>query len=644
MHFQIPCCIDGSELVTGIGSRVLVYETAAGDLLHSLRGHKAEGVVKYNHNDSVQVLAYNPLSQQLASGTANDFGLWSPDLKHVAKHKVTSKVVSLAWTNDGQFLALGLYDGHISIRTRVGEETTTIQRDAPVWTLSWNPNREHMTDVVVQHLITNQDIRIQCKDYVKKLAVYKGCLAVQLPKQITIYQLKLGADSDDMLYTPVAVIEQELECNLLVVTAQHLTLCQDRKLQLYSFQGVKTREWVMDSIIRYIKVVGGPAGREGLLLGLKDGQVVTIYIDNPFPVNLVKHNTSIRCLDLSSSRGKLAVVDDNNTVQVYSMQTKALLSQDSNANSVAWNTEFEDMLCFSGSGKLSTKTADFPLHQQKMQGFVVAFKGSQVFCLHYNSMQALEVPQSASMQGYLAAGDFDNACKVACLGVPDAQWAALGHAALQALELEVASKAFGRIKETRYLRLLHQLDQAQKAGQPPAILKADVLAYQGKYQEAARAYARAGSVQRAMDMFSDLRQFAEAKAWAEEWERTKASEQAPLRPGAMLPDRNGTGTLSQALVQKQAEWNEEMKDFQAAANMYLQAKKFDKAVTIMGRNQWWDKLNQVVGQLQGQDDAERTALRLSAAFFRRAGQTQFAKETYVKLQDYQASMLCLLLH
>lgn len=74
-----------------------------------------------------------------------------------------------------------------------------------------------------------------------------------------------------------------------------------------------------------------------------------------------------RCLDLSSSRSKLALVDDNNTVQVYSMQTKLLLSQDSNANSVAWNTEFEDMLCFSGGSKLSTKTADFPLHQQKMQ-------------------------------------------------------------------------------------------------------------------------------------------------------------------------------------------------------------------------------------------------------------------------------------
>lgn len=51
---------------------------------------QAEGIVKYNHNDSVQVLAYNPSGQELASGTATDFGLWSPELKHVAKHKVCS--------------------------------------------------------------------------------------------------------------------------------------------------------------------------------------------------------------------------------------------------------------------------------------------------------------------------------------------------------------------------------------------------------------------------------------------------------------------------------------------------------------------------------------------------------------------------
>lgn len=47
-----------------------------------------------------------------------------------------------------------------------------------------------------------------------------------------------------------------------------------------------------------------------------------------------------------------------------------------------------------------------------VQGFVVGFRGAQVFCLHYNSMQAIEVPQSASMHGYLAAEDWDSAYKV----------------------------------------------------------------------------------------------------------------------------------------------------------------------------------------------------------------------------------------
>ena len=69
-------------------------------------------------------------------------------------------------------------------------------------------------------------------------------------------------------------------------------------------------------------------------------------------------------------------------------------------------------------------------------------------------------------------------------------------------------------------------------------------------------------------MFSDLRQFAEAKAWAEEWERTKGLEQLPHRAGA--PQADQAGSVSQTLVQQQAEWNEETKDFQAAADMYLQ--------------------------------------------------------------------------
>ena len=61
------------------------------------------------------------------------------------------------------------------------------------------------------------------------------------------------------------------------------TLFQDKRLQCYSFQGVKEKEWVMESLIRYIKVIGGPPGREGLLVGLKNGQVCCfIIVCKPF--------------------------------------------------------------------------------------------------------------------------------------------------------------------------------------------------------------------------------------------------------------------------------------------------------------------------------------------------------------------------
>ena len=104
---------------------------------------------------------------------------------------------------------------------------------------------------------------------------------------------------------------------------------------------------------------------------------------------------------------------------------------------------FQDMLCFSGGGILNIKASNFPVHQQRqqvstcvhpiamilylldrlsshlslslslslsslslsfsplplplscvaVQGFVVGFSGSKIFCLHYFSMTTIDVPQ-----------------------------------------------------------------------------------------------------------------------------------------------------------------------------------------------------------------------------------------------------------
>ncbi|XP_054338139.1 intraflagellar transport protein 122 homolog isoform X2 [Pongo pygmaeus] len=120
--------------------------------------------------------------------------------------------------------------------------------------------------------------------------------------------------------------------------------------------------------------------------------ILKIFVDNLFAIVPLKQATAVRCLDMSASRKKLAMVDENDTCLVYDIDTKELLFQEPNANSVAWNTPCEDMLCFLGGGYLNIKASTFPVHQQKLQGFVVGYSGSKIFCLHV-FISAVEVPQ-----------------------------------------------------------------------------------------------------------------------------------------------------------------------------------------------------------------------------------------------------------
>lgn len=655
---------DGSQLIIAAGLRVLVYDTADGALIQPLKGHKdivycvayakdgkrfasgsadksiiiwtskLEGILKYIHNDSIQCVAYNPVTHQLASCSSGDFGLWSPEQKSVNKHKVSSKITCCGWTNDGQYLALGMMNGVVSIRNKNGEEKVKIERpggsSSPIWSIAWNPSkdehndilavadwgqklsfyqlsgkqigkdrsltydpccvsyfskgeyivmggsdkqaslytkdgvrlgtigeqnawvwtcrvkpdsnfvvlgcqdgtiacyqlifstvhglykdryayRDSMTDVIVQHLITEQKVRIKCRELVKKIAIYRNRLAIQLPEKILIYEL-YSDDSSDMHYRIKEKICRKFECNLLVVCSQHIILCQEKRLQCLSFNSIREKEWLMESLIRYIKVIGGPPGREGLLVGLKNGAILKIFVDNPFPITLLKLSTSVRCLDMSASRNKLAVVDEHNTLLVYDINSKELLFQEPNANSVAWNTQCEDMLCFSGNGYLNIKASNFPVHQQKMQGFMVGYNGSKIFCLHVYSMSAVEVPQSAPMYQYLERKMYKEAYQIACLGVTDSDWRDLATEALEGLDFDTAKKAFIRIRDLRYLELINSIEERKKRGENDnELFLADVYAYQGKFHEAAKLYKRTGHEPRALSMYTDLRMFEYAK-------------------------------------------------------------------------------------------------------------------------------------
>ncbi|XP_074769944.1 intraflagellar transport protein 122 homolog isoform X5 [Athene noctua] len=685
---------DGTQLIIAAGNRLLVYDTSDGTLIQPLKGHK----------DTVYCVAY-----------AKD-GLWSPEQKSVSKHKTSSKITCCSWTNDGQYLALGMFNGIVSIRNKNGEEKVKIERtggaSSPIWSICWNPSRDErndilavadwgqklsfyqlsgkqvgkdrllnfdpccvsyftkgeyillggsdkqvslftkdgvrlgtigeqsswvwtckvkpdsnyvvigcqdgtisfyqlifstvhglykdryayrdsMTDVIVQHLITEQKVRIKGRELVKKIAIYKNRLAIQMPEKILIYEL-YSDDSSDMYYRVKEKIVKKFECNLLVVCSDHIILCQEKRLQCLSFSGIKEREWLMESLIRYIKVIGGPPGREGLLVGLKNGQILKIFVDNVFAIVLLKQSTAVRCLDMSASRNKLAVVDENDTCLVYDIHTKELLFQEPNANSVAWNTQCEDMLCFSGGGYLNIKASNFPVHQQKLQGFVVGYNGSKIFCLHVFSMSAVEVPQSAPMYQYLERKMFKEAYQIACLGVTDTDWKELAMEALEGLEFETAKK------------------ERKKHGESNnELFLADVYAYQGKFHEAAKLYKKSGHEDLALEMYSDLRMFDYAKDFL----------------------GSGDPKDTKMLIKKQADWAKNINEPKAAVEMYLSAGEHMKAIEISGDHGWVDMLIEIARKL---DKAEREPLTKCAFYFKKLDNPGYAAETYMKVGDLKA--------
>jgi intraflagellar transport protein 122 len=222
-------------------------------------------------------------------------------------------------------------------------------------------------------MINDQKVRIKCKELVKKISIYKDRLAVQLNDKILIY-LASSDETKEMKYKLFKKINKSVECSLLVVTSHDIILCQEKKLQMMNFVGEIEREWILESLIRYIKVLGGPSKKESLLVGLKNGNVLKIFIDNSFPIVLIKQNVPIRCVDVSLGKTKLAVVDDNNNLSVYDLVTKDLLYSEMNVTSVAWNTDLDDILAYSGNGMLFIKTGNIPPTTQKMNGFVVGFK------------------------------------------------------------------------------------------------------------------------------------------------------------------------------------------------------------------------------------------------------------------------------
>ena len=93
----------------------------------------------------------------------------------------------------------------------------------------------------------------------------------------------------------------------------------------------------------------------------------------------------------------------------------------------------------------------------------------------------------------------------------------------------------------------------------------------------------------AMEMYTDLRMFEEAKALAETTVRSEVND-ITATPSKREAD-------VQEIIQRQAEWTEEAKDHETAADMYLAAGQPEKALALLVQHGPASKLIEVIESL-----------------------------------------------
>jgi len=210
-----------------IDGNVLVRDSAGGPKWDVLR------------TSAIWCLEWNPAigekgAQLLVGCWDETLSLWNTEGKQIGTDKnVGFDPCSISFYANGEFFVLGGSDKKVSIWTKelvcLGNVCTMSDW---VWCVRVRPkvncvglstndgkvalyqiaftivhglheeryaNRELMTNVIIQHLATEQKVKIKCRDLVKKISVYKERLAVQISDRVIIYSAN-PEDEQDLKY------------------------------------------------------------------------------------------------------------------------------------------------------------------------------------------------------------------------------------------------------------------------------------------------------------------------------------------------------------------------------------------------------------------------------------------------------------
>ena len=99
--------------------------------------------------------------------------------------------------------------------------------------------------------------------------------------------------NNGIAYKAQCKFNKTLPSNFFFLGAENFVVADETRIQCFDFRENMIREWKMESPITYLKMTEGLPSKEGLLIGLKNGEIYRIFLDNPFPILLISHDVPI---------------------------------------------------------------------------------------------------------------------------------------------------------------------------------------------------------------------------------------------------------------------------------------------------------------------------------------------------------------
>ncbi|XP_055337173.1 intraflagellar transport protein 122 homolog [Paramacrobiotus metropolitanus] len=471
-------------------------------------------------------------------------------------------------------------------------------------------SREALVNVLIRGLERNREVTIPVQDSIRKIAVYRNMLAVAVSDAVLVFR----QNPHEMMlkYESLARIEQTIDCNQMLLAAQHLVLVNATSFQTLTFTGHIEQTWMTGEEIRYIKVIGGRPGGEMVLLTLQNGNIAKSMLNVPFLHVIVKVPTVPVCADLNQNLSKLAVVGENSVLYVYDMESKRLLYQEPSADSCAWNLNHPDMIAYSMHSLLKIKLGEHKAHTRRMEaplnGMVVGYAGSKVFYETDGKIVVVDVPHAMLIHQSMEAKNFKDAYDIACFGVSESDWKMLGARALENLEFAVAKNCVRRERNYPLLMLIDEIEQRSKVGDGNADLyRGEIFAFQGRFDDAARCFSAGGRSELAVKLFTDLRQFAQAEQWATTEEQRKA------------------------LLEMRADWAVKADNKRDAVELFLQLGDVGRALETMKDLGWGKRIWDTARTLDS--ISQRDLIATAANYLRDMNDVMSAVELYERIKE-----------